>query len=91
MSDDQQNPLERGAAVLGSVLAGAALYLKSFVTLDPAFLLSGDWYGIASLFTRFIGPQLLPALPWNALFFAAALGMLAVSLFKLRSSRNATK
>ncbi|AFK18635.1 hypothetical protein E6P09_07615 [Haloferax mediterranei ATCC 33500] len=91
MTDNESGPLDRLVAVIASVGAGAMLYLQSFLTLDPAFLLSGDWYGIASLFTRFIGPEILPSLPWNTLFFIAAVGMLVVSLYKFRSSQNETK
>ncbi|KAB1193623.1 hypothetical protein GJR96_09285 [Haloferax sp. MBLA0076] len=85
---NETSPLEKAAAVVGSIFAGAVMFLESLLTLDPSFLLSGDWYGVTALFTRFIGPEILPSLPWETMFFVAAVGMLAVSLYKFRTSRQ---
>lgn len=51
---------------------------------DPSFLLARTdfWYPIALAVGRFIGPMVLPAIPWNLLTLVAALVFVAAALIK---------
>lgn len=66
-----------------SVLGGAWVLLTGM--LDPSWLVghTGSWFGIASLTTRFVGPQILPEIPWSLLTLVAALVFIGASLYRL--------
>lgn len=71
--------------VVGTVTAilGGAWTLLASLT-EPAFLLSQTdlWYPLTLAIGRFIGPELLPGVPWHLLTMVAALVFVAALLIK---------
>jgi hypothetical protein len=56
------------------------------LTLDPAFLVNGPWFTVTTLVSQYIGPQLLPGVPWSAVLFGAALLLVGAILYQYSNS-----
>ncbi|WP_332898741.1 hypothetical protein [Haladaptatus sp. CMSO5] len=81
------------ATVGGTLLSigGGAWFLLTGL-LDPSFLAHPSlYYPAVSLFSKYIGPKLLPGVPWDGIFLMAAVvmfGSMLVGLDKKRKKRN---
>jgi hypothetical protein len=80
------------AAAIYSIISGIAAGLWSFasglVTLDPTFILSGDWFTFGRLFAGTVGPAFFPAVPWLMVVGVLGLGFLAVLLYRRSRKRS---
>jgi hypothetical protein len=75
------------ATVVG-VAGGAYAMLTGLFTLDPSLLLSGVWVGPATMVSRFIGPELVPGIPWSLVTLLVATASVLVSFYKYSQRRN---
>lgn len=71
-----------------SVVGGAAVVLTGI--FDPSWLLSNSeiWWGIGSMITRFIGPNLVEGVPWSTLTLLLAGVSIAAMLYRLDKKRR---
>jgi len=76
------------ATVVVTIAGGIYAFLQGVFTLEPAFLLTGEWFAPISLTSRYIGPQVWPALPWSTVALVSGIAMLAVTLYKLNGTRS---
>lgn len=80
------------ATAVYSVVSGVAAGLWSFaaglLTLDPTFILSGDWFTFGRLFAGTVGPAFFPSIPWLMVVGILGIGFLAVLLYKRSRKRN---
>jgi len=75
-------------SVISGVAAGAWSFVTGLITLDPAFILSGDWFTLTRLFAGTVGPAFFPSVPWLAI--VGVLGALFLAVLLYKRSRTTT-
>lgn len=88
--------LERRLSKLQKILVGVVMSIVSGIWalmtgfLDPTWLMahSEAWWGIGSMFSRFIGPMVIPDLSWSAITLVLALMSISVMLYRLGKGKE---
>jgi hypothetical protein len=87
MSDDRDLDRAVSAVVVG-IASGAYAILQGLITFDPSFLLSGVWIGPATMFSKYIGPEIIPGVPWSVVTLVIATASILATFYKYSQRRK---
>lgn len=75
------------SVAIGGILGGAYQLLTGF--LDPTFLFDvGLWYPVVKLFSRDLGPVVLPEMPWEVIGLIGTMAFLAAHLYRINQEEE---
>lgn len=86
VEDGVESAARKAAGLVAALATGLYALLSGVLTLDPAFLVNGPWFTVTTLVSQYIGPQLLPGVPWSAVLFGAAILLVGAILYQYSNS-----
>lgn len=70
------------AAGVAGIVGGVYHLLTGF--FDPTFLMDVSlWYPVVNVFSRDLGPLVMPEIPWNLVGLIATMAFLAAYLYRI--------